>query len=999
MICPACGREGRGQFCPGCGSRLPLTENAGSPPPASGAAIPPSADSGAPVVRATPHFQIHVPPGSFAAQNLPLIASRLEGAYALITSMLGVDLHGAMIDVHLSDIIVEYGGQRLGSAGYAIPRRMQIHDEYVADAPGESLERSLLVLLLALALGNDEEPAPMIVDGLHADIMQRLNPSTAADAAASRLVDAKTRNEMPHLQSLLGGPAPATQEIYYAAATSFVTFLLHTYGVAAFTRFAGQLDAAQPDTAAKSAFGQTLSQIEKTWIKSIRLGKPGGTSRFLKLSMSYMRGYKLKVAEVVIYISMGVAFTIGMAKMQGFLFDKAIGHHDLHALAVIMGILAGGFVVVSLAQRRQSYLIAHISGSILKDMRLKMFTLVQRLQPGFFQTTRTGDIMSRMTSDMAAVQSALTGSLAQGFRMMLTLVAAVITIFVTDWKLALIGVAGTPVFFLTSKYFGPRAARSSKESQRQLANATSTLQENLGAQPVVKAFSLQERMVDEYTRALDSVFRASLRMTFLTGMYSLTVSSIATGINLLVLGMGAWLVIQGNLTPGILVSFLGLMAQVISPVQNLSNILQGFQQASGAMDRIDEFLQVEPTIKDAENAQPIGPIRHAIQLEGVTFGYTDSDTQIRDLSLTIAAGSSVALVGPSGCGKSTTLNLIMRFYDPDEGRVTFDGMDVRGATLESLRGQMGVVFQDNVLFNMSIRENIRLGHLGATDAEVEEACKAAEIHDLIMSLPDEYDTVVGERGGRLSGGQRQRMAIARAILRDPSVLVLDEATSALDPRTEAAINETLSRIGRGRTTISVTHRLSSVVSADRIFVLDRGRVIEQGTHDELLTGGGLYAQLWQEQGGAVGAVGGAPGVAVRQLQNVPMFSHLPPPILAALARRLMVEQHPAGEEIIRVGEPGDKLYIIQRGQVEVIGRDPLGRERPLAMLREGDFFGEMALLRDAPRAAACRARTGVQLLSLSRADFNGLLKSAPQIQDLLEQAAGTRETANAARPA
>jgi ATP-binding cassette subfamily B protein len=324
--------------------------------------------------------------------------------------------------------------------------------------------------------------------------------------------------------------------------------------------------------------------------------------------------------------------------------------------------------------------------------------------------------------------------------------------------------------------------------------------------------------------------------------------------------------------------------------------------------------------------------------------------------------------------------------------VLFDGVDIREATLDSLRGQMGIVFQENFLFNTTVRENIRLGNLAATDAEVEAAAKAAEIHDMILSMPQGYDTVVGERGGRLSGGQRQRIAIARAILRNPAVLLLDEATSALDPRTEAAITETLDRLSRGRTTIAVTHRLSSVVNADQIYVFDRGMLVEQGNHDELLRRNGLYARLWQEQGGyVIGAGVQYVGVEAARLQAVPLFAQLDGDLLAALAQRLAVERYPAGDVIVNEGEPGDKLYVIHKGQAEVLAYDPAGNQRHLAVLREGDYFGEVALLYDVPRTATIRALTPVQLYSLSKEDFNILLGAVPGLREQLERTISQRE--------
>lgn len=987
MNCPNCGRQVMGQFCTGCGARLAQVAS---------------------TAKETPHFRIHVTAKSFAEQNLPSIASRLENAYGVIIDILGVELHGAMIDVHLSELVVEYGGLRLGGGGYAIPRRMQIHDVYLPDAPGDSLERSLLVLILALATESDSaEPAPLIVDGLLSLAMQRLGSFPPPDVVQGQLGQAKMQYSLPTIESLVAGPTKQTEALYYPAAASVAQFLITTRGLDSFKTFAGKLNPEAPDQASQAAYHTTFHKLGNAWSKSVTIGKPGGMLRFIRMSGAYLGDYKFKVAEIVLYICVAVAFTIGLAKVQQFLFDHALPRPnphatnaknalipgDLHLLAIIMGSLVVAFGIVLFTSWRQSYLTAYVSESVLKEMRLKMFSLVQRLQPGYFQTTRTGDIMSRMTSDMAAVQNALTGSMAQGFRMMLTLVAAVVTIFLTDWKLAFIAMVGTPLFFISSRYLGPAAARASKERQRQLANSTSTLQENLSAQPVVKAFGLENRMVDDYTSALSNVFRSSLRLTYLTGLYSTSANSVATGINLAVLGLGAYFVIQGPLTYGILVAFLGLIAQVIGPVQNISSILQGFQQASGAMDRIDEMLRLEPTIKDSPTARPIPRLSGGIRLENVQFGYSDEQVILNGVSIDIPAGSNVALVGPSGCGKSTILNMIMRFYDPNQGRVTFDGIDIREGTLDSVRGQMGIVFQDSILFNISIRENIRLGRLEATDEEVEAAAKAAEIHDLIMSLPDDYDTVVGERGSRLSGGQRQRMAIARAIVRNPSILVLDEATSALDARTEAAINATFERIGQGRTTISVTHRLSSVINADRILVFERGRLVEQGTHDELLQKGGLYAGLWQEQGGvgsghAPAAGGTAPAAEVMRLRSIPMFAQLPAHLLEALSRRLFVERFAAGDTIISQGDVGDKLYVLQRGQVDVLSSGPTGR--PLATLNDGDYFGEMALLHDAPRVATVRARTPVQVYSMRKEDFKGLMSAVPQLRQMMEQVMAQR---------
>jgi ATP-binding cassette, subfamily B, bacterial len=969
----------------------------------------------------TPHFRIHYTAGSFAEQNLALVGERLEQAYRILSDLLGVDVHDtSVIDVYLSELLVHppFGshpsngagafiaaqsgamqgepGEAPSSSGYAVASAREIHEVYRADAPGNDLERLLLQLLLAIALGNEQPLPPLIVDGLLAYVVQRLDDFPPDEQAIAQLAQAKAQRALPPLSALLPGPTSETQAIYYPAVASFIDFLIRTYGAGRFQEFVRWLQVGTAEEAAHVAYRSTLTQLEKAWRKTLKVARPGGIVRFIKLSGPYLRPYWPKVIEIVVYLALSVAFSVGLARMQGILLDVALIPRDLHALIVIMSVLVGAFILISLVMLRQDYLSAYVSERMLREMRLRIFALVQRLHVGFFQKMETSDILSRMTNDLDEIEYAFSEALAQGLLMTLTLVAAIAMIFIIDWKLAIVAMAGTPLFFITGYYLGPATARASLQRQQHLAGATGTLQENLGAQSVVKAFGLQERMVSDYARNLNTLFRSSLRLTFLSGVFGLSASSIATAIQLVVLGVGGWLVIGQTLTVGTLFAFLALMAEIIAPMQGISSVIQALQVASGAMERVDELLKAEPAIQDVPNARKVERLSHAIQFKNVAFSYTNDQPTLRNLNVEIPAGANVALVGPSGCGKSTVLNLILRFYDPQQGHVSLDGVDLREAALDSVRGQMGIVFQDNLLFNTSIRENIRLGNLAATGAEVESAAKAAEIHELIMSRPGGYDTVVGERGSRLSGGQRQRIAIARAIIRNPAILLLDEATSALDPRTEAAINSTLERLARGRTTISATHRLASVMNADRIYVFDQGALVEQGTHDELIQRGGLYGQLWQEQSGA-GAGAQPTGVEVSRLQGVPLFAHLDRDLLASFAKRLMIERYAAGDVIITQGDVGDKLYLIDRGQVDVLAADPKGRQRSLAVLRTGDHFGEIALLYEMPRSATIRARTAVQLYSLSKDDFNTLLAAVPGLRDQLELIIAERAQLTAAR--
>ncbi|MBI3964001.1 MAG: FHA domain-containing protein [Chloroflexi bacterium] len=950
----------------------------------------------------TSHFNVYFETGSFAQGQLTSVGDRLESAYVVILELLGLTVAPTTepsITVVLADVLPNpwQPGMTLLSGGYADSQRREIRAVYRADSPGTRLEQLLLQLLLdGVASEARALPVsrPALVAGLETLVLVRLSGSEVSEQVTPTLVEAKERGALPSIGTLLASSEPAV-DMSAAAVAGFVDYLRQQYGPEAWRDFLVGLVAATLDEAARRAFGRSIAQVEKAWRKTLRPVPLGGGVKFLQVAGRYLWPHRLRVAEIVFYIILSVAFGIGLARSQGILLDEVLLTGDREALILLMATLVGAFALISLASLRESYVTAYVSESVLRELRLRMFDLVQRLHPGFFQKIDTGDILSRMTSDLAAIEYGLTGALAQGLQLVLTLVAALVVIFVQDWKLACLALVSTPLFYLVGRYLGPAAARASLERQEDLAKATSTLHENLGAQQIVKAFGLERTVTEQFATELGTLFRSSIRLTFLSGLAGLATNSIATVIQLIVLGVGAWLVTGGDLTAGTLFAFLALMSQIIGPLASISTLFQIIQQASGAMERVEELLRSEPAIVERPDARQLRSLSDAIRLEHVTFGYNPGETILHDLTLTIPAGAKVALVGPSGCGKSSVLNLLMRFYDPELGRVTFDGVDLRDAALSSARAQIGIVLQDNVLFNTSLRENIRLGNLAATDTDVEAAAKIAEIHDLAVGLPEGYDTGVGERGSRLSGGQRQRVAIARAIIRNPSLLLLDEATSALDPHTEAAINATLEEVARGRTTISVTHRLASVVNADQIYVLDQGRLVEQGTHGELVRRSGLYARLWQEQSGFIPGAAQFVGVEASRLQSISLFARLDAGLLAAIATRFTLERREAGETIVVAGATGDRFYVIDRGQADVLAIDAMGRQRRLATLGDGDYFGEIALLYDVPRTATVRARTAVQLYSLTKADFDTMLASVPGLQAQLERSYGERTPAGA----
>ena len=482
-----------------------------------------------------------------------------------------------------------------------------------------------------------------------------------------------------------------------------------------------------------------------------------------------------------------------------------------------------------------------------------------------------------------------------------------------------------------------------------------------------------------FRQSSDRLFDRQVKLQLFGGLFGVSVSMVVTALQVFILGFGSWLIFHGHLTVGGLVAFMSLMGQTLAPVTSLTGIGQQIQSSTGALVRINEVLDAEPEVDERADAQDLPPLQHSISLRDVGFSYTSERVTLDHIDVEITAGQRVAFVGPTGAGKSSILQLLMRFYDPDEGAVLFDGVDVREATVTSLRAQLGVVFQETFLFNSTIRENIALGNPNASDAEIEAAAQAAELHDFVIGLPRGYETLVGERGGRLSGGQRQRLSIARALLRDPRVLLLDEATSALDPRTERMISDTLERVGQGRTTVAVTHRLTSITNYDQIFVIVDGKLVEHGTHADLVALGGVYAQLWAEQTSGV-APTEPPFDAAGALARVPLFADLDDRARTEVASRLRSTDLPAGGTM---DEGGGRLILVRRGRGSVMAPDFTGELAPLAEVGPGDTFGLAALLGE-ERGHVLRAIDALSLLVLDEEAVRGIAAEHPSVATALE---------------
>ncbi|WP_425387862.1 ABC transporter ATP-binding protein, partial [Deinococcus pimensis] len=584
---------------------------------------------------------------------------------------------------------------------------------------------------------------------------------------------------------------------------------------------------------------------------SARRPTPRDLSQLRRL-LSYVRPYRASVAVAAVATLLASGFNLVFPLVVGRLVDASflrIGSADTTVLDRTVVILIGVFAAQAGFTAVQTYLLSRAGEGVVADLRRALYAHLLTLSPRFFEARRTGELTSRLTSDVSTVQGAVSTALAQLFSQTLTLVGAVVILFVTNPRLSLLVVSVVPVVVLAGVFFGRRLRRVSKEFQDRVAAANASAEEAIGGIRVVQSFTAEGLEARRYADLIGQSYavalrRARVRAGFLPTVIFAMFTSLA-----LVLWYGGRLVLTGALTPGQLISFLFYAISVASAIGAFTGLWSQFQEALGASSRIFELLDERSDLTVPERPRALGSVTGRVTFEGVTFRYGDrGDTPVlADVNVDVRPGEVVALVGPSGAGKSTLVALVPRFYDVQEGRVLVDGVDVRDLDPRDLRAHVGIVPQETQLFSGTVRDNVRYGREDATDAEVELAARAANAHDFISAFPDGYDTVVGERGVKLSGGQRQRVAIARALLKNPRVLILDEATSALDSESEALVQDALERLMTGRTTLVIAHRLSTVRNADRIVVLDAGRVRDVGTHEELMARGGLYRDLYELQ--------------------------------------------------------------------------------------------------------------------------------------------------------
>ncbi len=571
--------------------------------------------------------------------------------------------------------------------------------------------------------------------------------------------------------------------------------------------------------------------------------------------------HRTAIIVTMVLVLIGAALSVVPPLLTQRAFDEGLfpksGKPDMEALITIVVVMIVVFVGSALLGVWQTYLTASVGNKVMGALRVRLFSHLQSMELSFFTKTKTGIIQSRLQNDVGGVANVLTNTMSSILGNTVTVIAAFVAMILLNWQLTIVAVILMPILVIAQRRVGQVRARIATKTQESLSDMTAITQETLSVSGILlsKSFNRQAAEVGRYSDENANQIRLQVSQSMSGQWFFAMVNIFLSSIPAIVYLVSGWLVLGGatDITAGTIVAFTTVQARLLFPLLALMRVALDLQTSGALFARIFEYLDLKPAIADQPDAVPVDPARDLgrIEFDHVVFRYPDARDGERntldDVSFVIRPGEFAAFVGPSGAGKTTVSYLIPRFYDATSGRILFGDTDIRALQQDSLVSHIGVVSQETYLFHATIGENLRYARPDATQGEIEEATRKANIHDTIAGFPDGYDTVVGERGYRLSGGEKQRIAIARVLLKDPEVLILDEATSALDSISERVVQQALDTASRGRTTIAIAHRLSTIVAADVIFVIDHGRLVERGTHRELLEQGGVYARLYREQ--------------------------------------------------------------------------------------------------------------------------------------------------------
>ena len=572
----------------------------------------------------------------------------------------------------------------------------------------------------------------------------------------------------------------------------------------------------------------------------------------IKRVLTYVKPYKGRLAAGIVSMLLHSFFTLFFFNVFHNLINTIIeeistGEKGLESLSWIALSMIIVYFLKGITNYGQTYLTSYVAQKAVRDIRADLYAHLQSLSLSFYNKNRTGEMISRLTNDVGILENAIVNGAIGVFYQSIVLIAGIFYLVYLNARLSLLLLVMLPVITVIMKNFNIKIRQVSRRVQIKIADISDVIQETLSAVRVVKSFGREEYEYQRFQMENEENFRARVKNAQYDAILSPAIEFLAAIAFTAILWYGGYEVYQGRMNPAALITYFTILLAIAQPLRSLSKLSTTIQQALAASERIFETIDINVHIEEKEDAEVLADVKGKVNFKNVSFAYKEGEEVLKDINLEVKPGEVVALVGPSGAGKTTLVDLIFRFYDPIEGSIYIDDKDIRELKLASLRKHIGIVPQENILFSGTLKDNIAYGDLTAADEEIIAAAKAANAHDFIMDFPDQYETIVGERGVGLSGGQRQRIAIARAILKDPKILILDEATSALDAESEALVQDALEKLMVNRTTFIIAHRLSTIKNADTIVVLDKGRIVEMGDHDSLMSKRGIYCKLYQGQ--------------------------------------------------------------------------------------------------------------------------------------------------------
>ena len=688
---------------------------------------------------------------------------------------------------------------------------------------------------------------------------------------------------------------------------------------------------------------------------------------------------------VTIELSYAIVLPLGLK----ILIDQGMKHNDLTLIIQVISGLGIIYAIYTVIYILDAYIMSILTAKALDKLRSRMINQVYCLPVNYYQQNKSTSILSRFSNDVSTIENVFNRAIMGLLYFTGLIVCCTIILFFIQWRLALVVICLSPLLIIIPKKISQKATTSNYSYKTKQEDLLNIVQEQINGQTIIRFFGLRNYMMNMYSKSSQKVVNNGTQSLYLSLLVGVTTNIGADFLLLAVIALGSVLSVKGFMTAGTFIAFSAYLFSIASSTEGLSNIIPILYQSIGSMQRIDEFVG-KKTLHDKQHKQKIElpQLTKEICFKDVSFSYDGKKAQIDNVNFKIHKGTLTAFIGKSGVGKTTLSKLIMNFLLPDKGVISMDDIDISLSDIDSLRSQMSAVFQDTFLFNTSIKDNIRYGRLEATDEEIIEAAQYAKIYDWIMTLPEKFDTTVGEDGENLSGGQRQRIAIARALVRKPKLLILDEAFSALDPATEFLVHETIKTLAKKMTVILITHNLTSVCDYNQIFVLADGQLLEQGSHQNLLSQKGLYYDLWQKQTGLYFKKDSQEyEITIERLAKVPLLSAMNTNELECIKDQLTTETFEQGKKIIRQGDPGKRFYIIAKGIVEIERTDSNQKMHHIGVMEIGDYFGEISLFINCPITATVRARSETVCLALSRNHFQRLLDRNPELEKRMKEVA------------